>query len=200
MERTVKQNEANDGNALVPADLNSPEKTGWLPEVEPSGIGSLMLTDDERSILSEPAEFSDWEVTPTGAAYLPHIWYRDRLAYALGFGSFTCKTIRVWDDAGHVYVHAALYVRNVLVADSVGAGKYQPKNPRLDYSDAFKAAKSDAFRRCCADAGLGTGPWHRRQCEQFLKEHCIRVMSGGQLVWRRKDQPPFENERPLTKS
>jgi hypothetical protein len=184
-------------HALVPTEPNSSDETVWLPEVAPSGIGNLALTDEERSALAEPAAFADWDVRPDGMPYIEHTWYRDRLCRVLGFGSFTIKTARTWQEGETLFVSCSLYVRNVLVADSIGAARYQPKNPRMDFSDCFKTAKSLAFVRCCADAGLGTGPWLRREREVFLREYCIRVITPEGLRWLRKDQPPFDNERPL---
>ena len=185
-----------------------------LPAMPDERIGAIRLTPEEREVLDRPPELDRVEVRPDPlydgrpVIYLSHDWYRDRLRSALGFGSFGLKTIKTWGEEVEnapskkkiiVYVWAALYVRGCFVADSIGSHDYFPDNRRQDYSDSFKAAKSNAFVRCCSDAGLGTEPWQTRFCEEFARQHCVKVLvkEDGKLQprWRRKDAQPFENEQ-----
>jgi hypothetical protein len=185
-----------------------------MPAVPGEQIGAIKLDEKERAVLDRPAEMGRIMVRPdpqqNGSAvlYLSHDWYRDRLREALGFGAFGIKTIKIWgeeQDGGKsvlIYVWAALYVRGCFVGDAIGSHKYFPANKQMDYSDAVKAAKSNAFVRCCTDAGLGIETYQRKFCEQFIAEHCIEVIvkEDGKLVprWRRKDSPPFAGEQPVT--
>ena len=168
-------------------------------------IGAITLAPEERSVLDKAAEMENVAVRPTGEVYLSHEWYRVRLRQAFGVGGFGQRVLNTWkeeESEGNtiLYVRLALFIRGSFIADAIGSHTYRAKNVRLDYSDAFESAKSNALVRCCKAAGLGLEPWSPKFRNDFLRDHCVKVIvnDGGKMLsrWRRKDAEPFEGEIP----
>lgn len=187
-----------------------------LPALPDEGIGAVALAERERAVLDRPTETHKIAIRPDAPdgkpiLYIPHEFYRVRLREAVGFGSYGEKVLKFWKEPGEIdektgelksetlYVWLALYIRGSLISSAIGSHTYSLRNKRMDYSDSFEAASSNAFVRCCKHAGLGLEPWDPRFCEEFVAEHCIKVTvktSDGkmQVRWRLKTSPPFEGE------
>lgn len=202
---------------IMTTELNLPAiRQPDLPALPDQGIGAVALVERERAVLDRPTETHKIAIRPDAPdgkpiLYIPHEFYRARLREAVGFGSYGEKVLKFWKEPGEIdektgelksetlYVWLALYIRGSLISSAIGSHTYSLKNKRMDYSDSFEAASSNAFVRCCKHAGLGLEPWDPRFCEEFVTQHCIQVTvktSRGemQVRWRLKASPAFEGE------
>lgn len=137
---------------------------------------SLKLSEKEAQELSE--DFPD-EAFRLGAGgdpdliYIEHAYLRQRLNKVLGVGAsvpirrrewkeefqYYASTQQKWLPAVRVYVDLVLVVRGCLVSEAIGDAVYYPHNPKTNYSDALESAKSNAFRRCSKEFGVGLQAW-----------------------------------------
>lgn len=141
---------------------------------------NLKLTPEEAKALEE--DFPD-EAFRRGAGgddrliYIEHAYLRQRLNKVLGIGAATPIRRREWAEeftywkdnvqkkGVRVYVDLALLVRGCLVGEAIGDAIYYPDNAKTTYSDALESAKSNAFRRCCKELGVGLQAWMKGWCE-----------------------------------
>lgn len=160
----------------------------------------LQVTPDEAKALAEP--FPD-EAFSLGAGgdpnlvYIEHAYLRQRLNSVLGVGAAVPIRRREWAEDGwyykegkrlpliRVYVDLVLVVRGAVVGEAIGDSVYYPNNAKTNYSDALESAKSNAFRRCCKEFGVGLQAWMKGWCEEWKKRHYDRLR-----------QPPTPPPRP----
>lgn len=188
----------------------------------------LKLTPEEAEALS--SEFPD-EAFRLGAGgdsnliYIEHAYLRQRLNKVLGIGAAVPIRRREWAEeftywkdgankkAVRVYVDMVLLVRGCVVGEAIGDHTYYPDNAKTNYSDALESAKSNAFRRCCKEFGVGLQAWIKGWGEGWK----ARNRSGGspptpraakaapatasaqQPVWSGVHAPPIET-RPAAKT
>lgn len=140
----------------------------------------LKLTADEQKALLE--DFPDY-CFQRGAngdnnlLYLEHEALRNRLSNVLGLGQWKQVIRRNWEEeftsgnppsvSKRIYIDMVLLVRGCVVAEAIGNGVYMPKNPRDTYGDGFEKAKTNAFRLCCKEWGLGLQCYSKDWCEAF---------------------------------
>lgn len=143
----------------------------------------LMLTPEESKSLQET--FPDEAFKPGAAGkdeliYIEHASLRDRFNSVLGLGQWAliltrpywAELYQVWDkesggkkSATRIYAQCALLVRGSYVAEAIGDSSYFPDNARMNYGDAAEGAKSQAFRRCAKEFGVGLQAWHKDWCD-----------------------------------
>lgn len=134
----------------------------------------LKLTQEEAAALA--ADFPD-DAFRLGAGgdpnliYIEHAYLRMRLNTVLGIGSAVPIRRREWAEefqyykdgsrktGVRVYVDMVLIVRGCVVGEAIGDAVYYPDNAKTNYSDALESAKSNAFRRCCKEFGVGLQAW-----------------------------------------
>lgn len=143
---------------------------------------TLELTDAESKGLAAP--FPD-EAFRLGAGgnpdllYIEHAYLRERLNNVLGIGAAVPVRRREWSEkfsyeffdkykkqkvtkeAVRVYVDSVLLVRGCVVGEAVGDATYYLSNDASNFSDALESAKSNAFRRCCKEFGVGLQVWKK---------------------------------------
>ncbi len=178
-------------NALDPAYANA---------------STLQLTTEEAAALA--ADFPD-EAFRLGAGgdpdliYIEHAYLRQRLNQVLGVGASVpirrnqwTEEFTYWSKTAkknlvgiRIYVDLVLIVRGCVVGEAIGDSVYYPHNPQTNYSDALESAKSNAFRRCCKEFGIGLQAWMKGWGEGWKQRN-----SGQQ---NRNNQP---QARPHTKS
>lgn len=158
----------------------------------------LNLTPEESKALL--ADFPD-HVVRLGAngdpnlAYIEHAYLRERLISVLGPGAVTPILRRTWTEeipwkqqkAKRLYADMVLLIRGCVAGEGVASHTYYP-NDRTDYSDALKSAKSNAFRECCKEFGVGLQMWRKEWVEQWK----VRNKGIDKAVARAKDKesPP----------
>lgn len=173
---------------------------------------TLKLSDTEAASLAE--DFPD-EAFRTGAGgddrliYIEHAYLRQRLNKVLGVGAAVPIRRREWvedfqyckdgkNNLGHrVYVDVALLVRGCLVGEAIGDGVYYPNNAKTNYSDALESAKSNAFRRCCKEFGVGLQAWMKGFSEGWMSRQNAPRQSGGyQQAAPPRQMPPKATVEP----
>lgn len=151
---------------------------------------TLQLTPDEAEKLA--ADFPD-EAFELGAGgdrsllYLSHVYIRQRLNQVLGIGASVPIRRREWSEeftyfkdgknkqAARVYVEMVLLVRGCVVGEAIADAIYYKENSGDSYADTLEKAKSNAFRRCAKEFGVGLQPWMKGFCEQWKQ----RNLAGG---------------------
>lgn len=174
----------------------------------------LKLTPDEAKALSE--DFPD-DAFSLGAGgdpnlvYIEHAYLRQRLNNVLGVGAAIPIRRREWAEDGwyykdgkrlplvRVYVDLVLMVRGAVVGEAIGDAVYYPSNPKTNYSDALESAKSNAFRRCCKEFGVGLQAWMRGWCDGWKQRNSGKTIQKPQppLKIVKPNQPPKPEEKPL---
>lgn len=135
---------------------------------------TLQLTAEEAKALAE--DFPD-DAFRLGAGgdnnliYIEHAYLRQRLNSVLGVGASVPIRRREWTEEFtylkdgrqqtgiRIYVDLVLIVRGCVVGEAIGDSTYYPSNAKTNYSDALESAKSNAFRRCCKEFGIGLQAW-----------------------------------------
>ena len=142
-----------------------------------ANASSLVLTPDEAKALV--IDFPD-EAFRLGAGgddrliYIEHAYLREGLNTVHGVGAvlpirrgegaevFTyIDRFSKTQEAVRVYVDLVLLVRGCLVGEAVGDAVYYRSNDKTNFSDALESAKSNAFRRCCKEFGVGLQAWKK---------------------------------------
>lgn len=139
-----------------------------------ANASQLKLTPEEAAALAQ--DFPD-EAFRLGAGgdpgliYIEHAYLRMRLNTVLGVGAAVPIRRREWAEefqyykdgqrktGVRVYVDMVLVVRGCVVGEAIGDSVYYPDNAKTNYSDALESAKSNAFRRCCKEFGVGLQAW-----------------------------------------
>jgi hypothetical protein len=175
-----------------------------LSPVTYTNVGNVVLSAEERAMLDRPTEIHHVAIRDTGEVYIPHACLRTRLRKAVGCGSFGQQVVASWQegkgDDTILYVRLALFIRGSLMATAIGSHRYRKATEkRLDFSDSFEAAESNAFTRCCKKISLGVEPWIPSFRKTFKDEYCVRVTVKDQngrytSKWRLKTDEPFEGE------
>lgn len=193
--------EAPPSNALQLRDPNTPPEaiTPAQARVEAvsealktayANASKLTVSADEAKALAE--DFPD-DAFRLGAGgdinliYIEHAYLRQRLNQVLGVGAAVPIRRREWAEeftywkdnqtkkGVRVYVDMVLLVRGCVVGEAIGDSVYYPDNAKTNYSDALESAKSNAFRRCCKEFGVGLQAWMKGWCEAWKG----RQRSGG---------------------
>lgn len=159
----------------------------------------LTLTEKEAAELAK--DFPD-EAFRLGAGgdpeliYIEHAYLRKRLNEVLGVGAAVPIRRREWNEEFRyskqvgrdrweprvgirIYVDLVLVVRGCVVGEAIGDACYYPDNAKTNYSDALESAKSNAFRRCCKEFGVGLQAW----------------MKGWSEEWKRKNAPAANGDK-----
>ena len=183
-----------------------------------ANASQLKLTPEEAKALAE--DFPD-EAFRLGAGgdpnliYIEHAYLRMRLNSVLGVGAAVPIRRREWAEEFQyykdgqrktgirVYADIVLVVRGCVVGESIGDAVYYPENAKTNYSDALESAKSNAFRRCCKEFGVGLQAWLKGWCEGWKARQQPAGRSGG---YQRPPQPaptqpsPQSGAKPPAKS
>jgi len=151
-----------------------------------ANASKLNLTPEEANALSE--DFPD-EAFRQGAGgdneliYIEHAYLRQRLNKVLGVGAVVPIRRREWAEeftywkdnrekkAVKVYADVVLIARGCVVGEAIGDAVYYPDNAKSNYSDALESAKSNAFRRCCKEFGVGLQAWMKGWCEGWKERN-----------------------------
>lgn len=177
---------------------NSPEgfELGELAHTGGVGMGSVKLSAGEQKIITRPVQRADVRVLPdSGLAYLPHLYYTRWLNEAFGpTGWGIAPAAKAMKIDNLIIVPHILYIRGVAVAWANGAAEYHEKNKRQTYDDVLESTVAYSLRRCCKRLGMALELWDKRWLAEFLAIECVKVSTTKGPAWRRKDDPPFENE------
>jgi hypothetical protein len=105
--------------------------------------------------------------------YIEHAALSDRLTDVLGMGQWALirRTERFDPKAFTIYADCVLLIRGAVAAESIGENDYNPTNRMMGYSDALKAAESNALSRCCQRLGIGSQVWDKGYCEEWLSKY-----------------------------
>ncbi len=169
------------------------------------GLAERRVTDQEAEVLIAPVDTNDLDILPTGEVYLSQVGYRNRLSKVFGPGGWAMRPIGKPIQQGKTLLQEwGLYARGHFLASAYGEADYHEDNERQSYATALESLKSNALMRCCKDLSIAAECWNRRFCQAFQAEYCIKVWrtkvrrKGGQegeYQWRRKDAPPFYDEK-----
>lgn len=140
----------------------------------------LEMTDDEINKLT--AYFPD-EAFRRGAAgkndliYIEHAFLRDRFNEVFGPGRWSIIPRSRWQEqtanGARIYVEAMLVIRGCFVSESIGDMEYHANNKITNYGDAVEGAKTQAFRRCAKDLGVGLQAWKKSWCAEWMARNPI---------------------------
>lgn len=132
---------------------------------------TLTLTDEEVAKLT--ANFDDAEVIAGAGGdpnllYIQHSSIRRRFAQVFRPGQWALINRRTWLDehgGGFMYADCVLVIKGCYVGEAIGAQRWNPSNPRMNYSDAVEGAQSEALRRIAGkylDCGIQV--WDKTYC------------------------------------
>lgn len=192
---------------ITPAEARNSSVAAVL-DLAYRNASNLKLTPEESQALA--ADFPD-DAFRLGAGgddnllYLEHAYLRRRLNDVLGIGAATPIRRREWAEeftyfkdrqekkGVRVYVDLILLVRGCVVGEAIGDAVYYPDNAKQNYSDALESAKSNAFRRCCKEFGVGLQPWTKGYCEGWKQRNRNGSQSARREYPLRNDPPPRQN-------
>jgi len=112
--------------------------------------------------------------------YIDQSALRQRFNKVLGMGQWSIITIRSWSEdyktdkgkeAARVYCEAALLIKGALAGRAIGSMDYFKGNAMQNYGDAYEGAKTNAFRRCAKDAGVGLQAYSREWCQKWTEKY-----------------------------
>lgn len=170
---------------------------GELANTGGVGLGEVKLTAAELKVISREVKRADVRVLPdSGLAYLPHLFYTKWLNEAFGpTGWAIAPASKAMKVENLIIVPHILYIHRTAVAWANGAAEYFPSNKRQTYDDVLEATTAYALRRCCKRLGMALELWDKRWLAEFVAHECIQVNTDKGKAWRRRDDPPFDNER-----
>lgn len=164
------------------------------------GISQLQLTPDQIAALNEPIDQMVLDILPTGEVYPSQVEIRRQLNRVFGQGKWAIMPRGPFiksDDC--LFREYALFVNGCYVGEATGGQDWYEKNNRQTYDVVCESVKSNALKRCCKDLGIASECWDKRWCEQWKREHAVRVQvkKKDQTLgwqWRRTDADPFPYE------
>lgn len=162
------------------------------------GLVEVKLTAKEETVLAKPVNVRDVLIKPTGQPYLSHPAYTRWFNEAFGrLGWSLVPSGRPQRAGNSVCCAYVLYIHGTPAAFAIGEQEYFEGNREQTFGDAVEATVASALRRCAKRLGVGLELWDKRFLNGFIAEHCERVYVDGKdkPQWRRKDEPPFWNER-----
>lgn len=161
------------------------------------GMVELKLTVREEAILARPVDRADVMIKPTGEPYLSHPSYTRLFNEAFGrLGWAIRPAARPMRSEKQVVCPYILSVHGLPVAFAMGEQDYHETNKNQSYGDALESTFASALRRCAKRLGVGLELWDRRWLNEFIDAECVMVWKDdGKTAWRRKNDPPFYNER-----
>lgn len=170
---------------------------GELANTGGVGLGEVKLTKTELKVISRNVNRADVRVLPdSGLAYLPHLYYTRWLNEAFGpTGWAIAPASKPMKQDNLIILPHILYIHRVAVAWANGAAEYFPSNKRQTYDDVLEATTAYALRRCCKRLGMALELWDKRWLAEFVAHECIEVNTSKGKKWRRRDDPPFEDEK-----
>lgn len=204
-------------NAIALRDTNMPppekvtatqarvEAVADALKVAYANASQLKLTPEEAKALAE--DFPD-EAFRLGAGgdpnliYIEHAYLRMRLNNVLGVGAAVPIRRREWAEEFQyykdgqrktgirVYADIVLVVRGCVVGEAIGDAVYYPDNAKTNYSDALESAKSNAFRRCCKEFGVGLQAWLKGWYEGWKRRNASSAPPGRSGGSQGTTQPP----------
>ena len=74
-------------------------------------------------------------------------------------------------DTNEVVVTLVMLIRGHFVAEATGRARYFPNNAAGSYADSVESAKSDAFRKCAKEFGVGLQAWRKSFQRAFMDRH-----------------------------
>lgn len=163
------------------------------------GLVEIKLTDLEETILSKPVNPARVLIKPTGQPYLSHPeytkWFNDAFG-RLGWAIVPKAKPRMADKT--ISCPYVLYIHGKPAAFALGEQEYYESNREQTYGDAYEATVASALRRCAKRLGVGLELWDKVWLNRFITEECVKVWRGDDKkpAWRRRDDPPFWDERP----
>jgi hypothetical protein len=182
-----------------PAGMLGPAgfELGELANTGGVGLGEVKLTRAELKVITREVKRLDVRVLPdSGLAYLPHLYYTRWLNEAFGpTGWGIAPASRPMKVENLIIVPHILYIHKVAVAWANGAAEYFEKNKRQTYDDVLEATTAYALRRTCKRIGMALELWDKRWLAEFQAKDCVQVQTTKGPMWRRRDDPPFDNER-----
>lgn len=187
-----------------PSPTATPEQTrnlsvGQALDAAYQKASELRLTPDEDAALSAPFGDDAVEIRPhDGLLWIPHIHISRRLSTVLGRGQWSLICRRYWmdGDAQQVYADCVMMIRGCFVGESIGAQQFQPRNARMNYSDAIEAAQSEALRRIAGKRlNCGDQVWDPGFCREWCAKYAVQ-QNGKWSRKRHQDAPTPKTVHP----
>ena len=178
--------------ALAPAAL--PEGVALAS----MGLGAAGFTPGDKEQLAASFTDDQFDLLPSGLAYVSHIHCRRRLTEIFGAGDWGMMS------RGEPQAHGAmvlqrwvLLVRGRPVGEAHGEARHVATNRQSSRGKALEGAKSNALTRICKDL-MPLEPWDRTwQFQYRLRQGvCVDVRGGAGIdqQWRRWNAPPLAGE------
>lgn len=199
-----------------PAEARA-ESIGKALDAAYQNASKLTLSADEAERLAADFPYEAFTLGAGGNVsliYIEHAYLRERLNQVLGVGAATpirrrewteqfeyWKEIRdhkdggEWHKAASVYVDLVLIIRGCFVSEAIGEAVYYFSNKDGCYSDALESAKSNAFRRCCKEFGVGLQAWKKGFSEKWKRDNPsgkARPESNGAKTRQEPTKPKTE--------
>lgn len=167
----------------------------------------VKVSKDEAKALCADFGDDDFEYGAAGKEnliYIKHPSLRKRFNTALGLGQTAVIPLRSWSETfeGHnsrgtytavrVYVDAVLLIRGAFAAQAIGDMTYYLSNDSQNFGDAYEGAKTQAFRRCAKEFGVGLQAWDKGFVEEWKRNHPLQ--SNGRPSTARPQPPESQTQ------
>jgi hypothetical protein len=189
--------------------VNDPEglldrAVGQLGEIAHTGgmgLAEIKLTKAEEKIIARPIERAAIMVLPdSGQIYLPHVYYTRWLNDAFSRTGWSIEPVaKPMKVENLIIIPYVLKIHGVAVTFAHGGAEYFEKNKRQTYDDVLEATVAYGLRRCCKRFGMALELWDRRYINDFIELECVHVSTSRGRMWRRKNDPPFDDETKASK-
>lgn len=176
-------------NSLV---LSSNQNT----QIETAKVGTLELSDQAETVLSEKLKPEDVRIRPDGLVYVDWMYYADKLNRAFGkmkWGLIPQGAPHVKEDSkGDCLVVWGfwLIVKGVPISFAYGETTYRPSNKTMSYGDACEGAKSISLSRNCKALGVTLELWNPDYVTAWKKHFAEYVDNPNgdypKKIWRKK--------------
>jgi len=181
------------GTKLAPVPAALPESMGLAA----LGLSAAGFSEHEKELLAAPFQAHEYELLPTGIAYVPHVHIRRRLTAIFGAGDWGLMGEEPQQKGRTIIQRWILMVRHKAIALAFGEASYVENNKRHSWGKALEGAKSSGLVRCCKDL-MPIEPWDRTWQFQYRLQQGVYVnvrgRDGTEQQWRRWDSPPLSGE------
>jgi hypothetical protein len=182
-----------EGNTELPAKVEEPKQpqtkmVDFGAEIEKllPLVGTIQLSDTEKSILYAPVDENLVEIRTDGLVYLPWMHYVTRLRNALGI-SWGLIPVGFPKTKGDMVLWPHWFIiRGVPVSFVIGEQLWDSNNKRMSWSDASEGARSNALMRACKSIGITLELWDPAFIRQWISKFATQVpdpKKPDKIIW-----------------
>ena len=173
--------------------------TSWLAIIQKYPVG-MELTPEQLEIIQRPWEDDKIQIREDGLIYVSWTEYVKRLREAKVYPVFISTPPQYIQETNEIVITTFIIVNGKIVAQGTGGAIYHPNNPRMSYSDAIEAAKSNSIMRACKDLGMGLNIWDPEFVREWKEKYAQKIRTqdpDGRIreIWVKVEKPKKQPEK-----